>query len=267
MFDELKPHLAELRKRLGISIGFIFIMFFVCFSFWEPILAWMIAPLNSVLPEGSHVIFTKVQEPFFTALKVSFFTAFIFSLPVLFWQFWLFVSPGLYDNEKKMVIPFVIFATLMFLLGSMFCYYIVVPIGFNFLINFGSKLFTALPSIGEYVGFFTKLLFGFGLAFELPVITFFFAKLGLVDDKALMGFFRYAIIIIFAVSALLTPPDVLTQFLMAGPLLVLYGLSILVARVVNPAAKEDNKSDKDDKNTEDEKSNDDNEKVENKEKN
>ena len=267
MFDELKPHLAELRKRLGISIGFIFIMFFVCFSFWEPILAWMIAPLNGVLPEGSHVIFTKVQEPFFTALKVSFFTAFIFSLPVLFWQFWLFVSPGLYDNEKKMVIPFVIFATLMFLLGSMFCYYVVVPIGFNFLINFGSKLFTALPSIGEYVGFFTKLLFGFGLAFELPVITFFFAKLGLVDDKALTGFFRYAIIIIFAVSALLTPPDVLTQFLMAGPLLVLYGLSILVARVVNPAAKEDDKSDKDDENAEDEKSNDYNEKVENKEKN
>ena len=239
MFDELKPHLAELRKRLGISIGVIFIMFFVCFSFWEPILAWMIAPLNGVLPEGSHVIFTKVQEPFFTALKVSFFTAFIISLPVLFWQFWLFVSPGLYENEKKMVIPFVVFATLMFLMGSLFCYYVVVPIGFNFLINFGSQLFTALPSIGEYVGFFTKLLFGFGLAFELPVITFFFAKLGLVDDKSLIGFFRYAIIIIFAVSALLTPPDVLTQFLMAGPLVVLYGLSILVARAVNPAKKDE----------------------------
>ncbi len=249
MFDELKPHLAELRKRLGISIGVIFIMFFVCFSFWEPILAWMIAPLNGVLPEGSHVIFTKVQEPFFTALKVSFFTAFIFSLPVLFWQFWLFVSPGLYENEKKMVIPFVIFATLMFLMGSMFCYYVVIPIGFNFLINFGAKLFTALPSIGEYVGFFTKLLFGFGLAFELPVITFFFAKLELVDDKSLIGFFRYAIIIIFAVSALLTPPDVLTQFLMAGPLVVLYGLSILVARAVNPAKKEEKD---DDENTENE---------------
>jgi len=120
----------------------------------------------------------------------------------------------------------------MFLSGAAFCYYVVVPIGFNFLINFGAQLFTAFPSIGEYVGFFTKLLFGFGIAFELPVITFFFAKLGLVDDKALIGFFRYAIIIIFAVSALLTPPDVLTQFLMAGPLVVLYGLSIIVARMV-----------------------------------
>lgn len=246
MFDELRPHLAELRKRLGISIAAIFIMFFVCFSFWEPILAWMIAPLNGVLPEGSHVIFTKVQEPFFTALKVSFFTAFIISLPILFWQFWLFVSPGLYEEEKRLVLPFVFFATLMFLLGASFCYFVVVPIGFNFLINFGSALFTALPSIGEYVGFFTKLLFGFGLAFELPVITFFFAKLGLVDDAALISFFRYAIIIIFAISAILTPPDVLTQFLMAGPLVVLYGLSVLVAKAVNPAKKESKEEDTED---------------------
>jgi len=239
MFDELRPHLKELRKRLGISLAVVFIMFFVCFSFWEPLLAWMIHPLNGVLPEGSHVIFTKVQEPFFTALKVSFFAALMISLPVIFWQFWLFVSPGLYEEEKRMVIPFVFFATIMFLAGAAFCYFVVVPIGFKFLINFGSQLFTAFPSIGEYVGFFTKLLFGFGIAFELPVITFFFAKLGLVDDKALIGFFRYAIIIIFAVSAVLTPPDVLTQFLMAGPLVVLYGLSILVARMVNPASKEE----------------------------
>ncbi len=239
MFEELKPHLAELRKRLGISIAVIFVMFFACFSFWEPILNWMITPLNGVLPENSHVIFTKVQEPFFTAIKVAFFTGLMLSLPVVFWQFWLFVAPGLYEEEKRLVLPFVFFATLMFLLGAAFCYYIVVPLGFNFLINFGSNLFTALPSIGEYVGFFTKLLFGFGLAFELPVITFFFAKLGLVDDEALIGFFRYAIIIIFMVAALLTPPDVLTQFLMAGPLVILYGISILVAKAVNPASKDE----------------------------
>ena len=250
MFDELRPHLKELRKRLGISLAVVFIMFFVCFSFWEPLLAWMIHPLNGVLPEGSHVIFTKVQEPFFTALKVSFFAALMISLPVIFWQFWLFVSPGLYEEEKKLVIPFVFFATFMFLSGAAFCYYVVVPIGFNFLINFGAQLFTAFPSIGEYVGFFTKLLFGFGIAFELPVITFFFAKLGLVDDKALIGFFRYAIIIIFAVSALLTPPDVLTQFLMAGPLVILYGLSIIVARMVNPASKEEEKEEENEEDTE-----------------
>jgi len=239
MFDELKPHLFELRKRLGISVAVLFFMFFGCFFFWELILSWMVVPLEGVLPEGSEIIFTKVQEPFFTALKVSFFTAFIISLPVIFWQFWLFIAPGLYDNEKKLVIPFVTAATFMFLLGASFCYYIVVPLGFDFLINFGSQLFKALPSIGDYVSFFTKLLFGFGLAFELPVITFFFAKIGLVTDRSLISFFRYAIILIFLVSALLTPPDLLTQFLMAGPLLILYGVSILVARAVNPELDDD----------------------------
>lgn len=234
MFDELKPHLAELRKRLSISLAVIIVMFIICFSFWQPILGWMIAPLKAVLPEGSNVIFTGVQEPFFTAMKVAFFAGFVCALPVVFWQFWLFVAPGLYDNEKRLVIPFVSAATLMFLMGASFCYYVVVPLAFAFLIAFGSALFTALPSIGEYVGFFTKILVGFGLSFELPVIIFFFAKLGLVDDKALKDFFRYAIIIIFIIAAMLTPPDVLSQFLMAAPLIFLYGVSILVAKAVNP---------------------------------
>ena len=234
MLEDLKPHIKELRKRLVISIGAIFVLFFVMFGFWESILGWMIAPLNEVLPKGSSVIFTKVQEPFFTALKVSFFSAFIASLPIIFWQFWLFVAPGLYEHEKKMLLPFVFFATVMFLIGSAFCYYIVIPFGYNFLINFGTQLFTALPSIGEYVGFFTKLLFGFGLAFELPVVTFFLASIGLVSDRTLINFFKYAIVLIFLLSALLTPPDVLTQFLMAAPLIGLYGVSILIAKIINP---------------------------------
>lgn len=234
MFEELKPHLGELRKRLGVSVAIIIVMFLICFSFWQPILAWMIAPLKAVLPEGSNVIFTGVQEPFFTAMKVAFFTGFVASLPVIFWQFWLFVAPGLYDNEKRLVIPFVSAATLMFLMGAAFCYYVVVPLAFAFLIGFGSALFTALPSIGEYVGFFTKIIVGFGLSFEMPVVIFFFAKLGLVDDKALKEFFRYAIVIIFVIAAVLTPPDILSQFLMAAPLTILYGISILVAKAVNP---------------------------------
>ncbi|WP_333805342.1 twin-arginine translocase subunit TatC [Sulfurospirillum sp.] len=234
MFDELKPHLSELRKRLSISLVAILVMFLVCFSFWQPILGWMIAPLKAVLPEGSNVIFTGVQEPFFTAMKVAFFAGFILSLPVIFWQFWLFVAPGLYDNEKKLVIPFVLAATMMFAMGASFCYYVVVPLAFGFLIAFGSALFTALPSIGEYVGFFTKFLVGFGLSFEMPVVIFFFAKLGLVDDKGLKDFFRYAIVIIFTMAGILTPPDILSQFLMAVPLLLLYGISIIVAKIVNP---------------------------------
>ncbi len=242
MFEELKPHLAELRKRLAISAGTVIVLFFVMFAFWQPILDWMITPLKEVLPAGSNVIFTKVQEPFFTALKVAFFTGFIASLPVIFWQLWLFVAPGLYEKEKKMVIPFVSGATVMFLIGAAFCYYVVIPFGFDFLINFGAQLFTALPSIGDYVGFFTKLLLGFGLAFELPVITFFLAAMGLVTDQTLIGFFRYALVLIFLISALLTPPDLLTQFLMAGPMIFLYGISILIAKKINPAKPEEEAS-------------------------
>ena len=239
MFEELKPHIKELRSRLTICVAVIFIAFFACFYAWEIILQFMISPLEDVLPEGSELIFVKVQEPFFTAVKVSFFSSFIISLPIIFWQFWAFVAPGLYDNEKALVIPFVLFATVMFFLGASFSYYVVTPIGFEFLIGFGSALFKAMPSIGEYVGFFTKLIVGFGIAAELPVVTFFLAKIGLVTDGMLRQFFRYAIIIIFVFSALLTPPDLITQFLMAVPMVGLYIISIYIAKVINPSAPED----------------------------
>ena len=239
MFEDLKPHIADLRKRLVISSISIAVMFFVCFSFYEPILNWMMVPVEAVLPKNSQMVAVEIQETFFTALKVAFFAGFIISLPVIFWQLWLFLAPGLYDHEKKLVIPFVFFGTVMFLVGASFAYYVVVPLGFDFLIAFGSTVVTVLPSIGKYVDFFTKLLFGFGIAFELPVITFLLAKVGLVDDRMLKDFFRYAVVIIFIVAALLTPPDVLSQLLMAAPLLLLYGVSIYIAKVFNPAPKED----------------------------
>ena len=232
MFEELKPHLIELRKRLFISVMTVIVMFVVCFSFWNQILDFIIAPLQNTLPDNQKMVFLEVQEPFFVAMKV-------FSLPIIFWQFWLFVAPGLYENEKKYVIPFVISATFMFLVGAAFCYYVVVPIGFAFLINFGQQLFSAMLNIGGYVGFFTKLVIAFGIAFELPVITFFLAKLGLVDDKMLKNSFRYAIVVIFIFAAVMTPPDILSQFLMAVPLIGLYGLSIFIAARVNPAKNEE----------------------------
>lgn len=239
MFEDLKPHIADLRKRLVISSITLIVMFFVCFAFYEPILNWMMVPVEAALPQNSQMVAVEIQETFFTALKVAFFAGFIASLPVIFWQLWLFLAPGLYEHEKKLVIPFVFFGTLMFLVGASFAYYIVVPLGFDFLIAFGSTVVTVLPSIGKYVDFFTKLLFGFGIAFELPVVTFFLAKIGLVDDRMLKDFFRYAIVIIFIVAAILTPPDVLSQLLMAAPLILLYGISIYIAKVFNPAPKED----------------------------
>lgn len=239
MFEDLKPHIADLRKRLVISSLTVIAMFFVCFAFYEPILSWMMIPVKTILPENSHMVAVEIQETFFTALKVAFFGGFVISLPVIFWQLWLFLAPGLYDHEKKLVIPFVFFATLMFLMGASFAYYIVVPLGFDFLIAFGSAVVTVLPSIGAYVSFFTKLIIGFGISFELPVITFFLARIGIVDDEMLKGFFKYAIVLIFIVAALLTPPDVISQLLMAAPLTLLYGVSIYIAKIFNPAQKEE----------------------------
>jgi len=239
MLTNIKPHIAELRKRLVIISISLVVAFFVCFSFYDPILTWMMVPVEAVLPEGSKMVAIEVQETFFTALKVAFFGGFLLTLPIIFWQMWLFIAPGLYEHEKKYVLPFVLSATIMFLVGASFAYYIVVPFGFSFLINFGSQVVSVMPSIGKYVGFFTKLLFGFGIAFELPVITFFLAVVGLVTDGMLKSFFKYAIVIIFIVSALLTPPDVLTQFLMAGPLIILYGVSILIAKAFNPSIEEE----------------------------
>ncbi|MCW0238743.1 twin-arginine translocase subunit TatC [Campylobacter lari] len=246
MFEELKPHLVELRKRLFISVACVVVMFFVCFSFNNYIIDILKAPVEAALPEISRqMTFVELQEPLFTAMKVSFFTAFLISLPVIFWQFWKFVAPGLYDNEKRLVVPFVSFASIMFALGALFCYYIVIPLAFKFLIDFGVQTqdFKPLISIGLYVGFFTKLVIAFGLAFEMPVITFFFAKLGLIDDIFLKKHFRVSVLVIFVFSAMMTPPDVISQFLMAVPLCGLYGISIYIAKKVNPSQKEDDEND------------------------
>ncbi len=181
----------------------------------------------------------QVGGAFFVALKVSFFAGLLGALPFILYQIWLFVAPGLYDNEKKMVLPFVFGGSIMFAVGVLFAYYVVTPFGFQFLITFGSFLYTPLINIEDYVGFFTKIMIGFGLAFELPVFAYFLAVLGMITDKTLKDFFKYAIIIIFIIAALLTPPDVLTQLLMAGPLIILYGVSILIVRMVNPHIEEE----------------------------
>lgn len=243
MFDELRPHIAELRKRLAYAIGALIVCFFIAFAFYEPILEWMTLPLKSVLPANSQMIATGVPEVFFTAIKVSLFSGFIIALPMILYQLWLFIAPGLYAHEKKYIWPFIIFASGMFVLGALFAYYIVVPFGFAFLVNFASEVVNVAPKINEYVGFFTKIMFGFGLAFELPVITFFLALIGLVDDHTLISFFRYAILLIFVAAALLTPPDIITQMLMAGPLILLYGVSILIARAINPYQPPDESDD------------------------
>ncbi|MFV0481983.1 MAG: twin-arginine translocase subunit TatC [Campylobacteraceae bacterium] len=262
MFEELKPHLAELRKRLTICALVIFVFFGIAFLFWKPVMYFMAEPLFSVMSQSGNATiemanktqvilenfdvaknseqykqFFMTNEPmeaFFMALKISFFTALVFAIPVIFWQLWLFIAPGLYDNEKKHVIPFTIFTTVMFLLGGAFCYLVVMPLAFNFVINFGKDVFVYIPKVTEYISFFIKLVLAFGFSFELPVIALFLGKLGLITDKTLKDSFRYAIVLIFIVAAIITPPDVTSQILMAIPLILLYGLSIFILKKVNP---------------------------------
>jgi sec-independent protein translocase protein TatC len=239
MFDDLKPHLVELRKRLAISVIVIIVFAFVAFGFNQYIIAFAKAPLMRVVDGDPFIGGIGI---FFTALKISIFTGFLAALPVVFSQIWAFISPGLYENEKRYVIPFVSISTFMFLLGAAFAYYVVIPLGFQFLWMFAGNLVNFLQTLDEYIGIFTKILFGFGVAFELPVILFFLGMLGLVNDKNLRDFFGYAILIIFVFAAILTPPDVITQLLMAGPLVLLYGISIVIVRIINPY-KEDDESD------------------------
>ena len=338
MFDDIRPHLVELRKRLGLSVLSVFIAFIIAFTFHNSILTWITAPLNNALTEVGRIIETqdkatwsmkteennvsvavqnkpsdiagKLQDrlaeaakiadtklsliledaaraakdlslslktldenlsnikphnefegkitthqvggAFFVALKVSFFAGLLGAMPFILYQFWLFVAPGLYNNEKKMVIPFVAGGSIMFFIGVMFAYYVVTPFGFQFLITFGSFLYTPFINIEDYVGFFTKIMLGFGVAFELPVFAYFLALLGLVTDRTLIDFFKYAVVIIFVLAALLTPPDILTQLLMAAPLIILYGVSILIVRAVNPDKSVEEEDD--DEETEEDKS-------------
>ena len=242
MFADIKPHLTELRKRLGISVATVIVFAFVAFGFNQPIIEFAKAPLMGVVNGDPFIGGIGI---FFTALKISIFTGFLFALPIVFFQIWGFIAPGLYDNEKKYVIPFVGISTFMFLLGASFAYWIVIPLGFEFLWMFAGNLVNFLQTLDEYIGIFTKILFGFGVAFELPVILFFLGVLGLITDKSLRDFFGYAVLIIFVFAALLTPPDVITQLLMAGPLILLYGLSIIIVRMVNPHKEEPEDDDED----------------------
>jgi len=184
---------------------------------------------------------------FIVALKVSMYASAFLALPIILWQMWLFVAPGLYDNEKKMALPFLFGVTIMFVIGVLFAYYVVTPFGFSFLITFGAFLYTPLINIEDYIGFFAKILFGFGLAFELPMVVYFLALVKLVTEKTLIEFFKYAIVLIFVLAAILTPPDVITQMLMASPLIILYGVSIIIAKVINPYQEDEEQTPKEEK--------------------
>ncbi len=230
--DQRQPflsHLEELRRRLVVAAISVGVGFGICYFFAERLFTVLVAPLKAVMPEGDKLVFTNLPEMFFTYLKVAFVAGILLSAPVIFYQLWMFVAPGLYQREKKLLIPFVVSSTLLFVGGSMFGYFVVFPFGFKFFLGFANETVKALPSVKQYFSFSLKLLLAFGVVFELPVVIFFLTKLGLVTPQVLRRKRKYAILLTFVIAAILTPPDVITQIMMAGPLIVLYEVGILVS--------------------------------------
>ncbi|MGD8210841.1 MAG: twin-arginine translocase subunit TatC [Desulfobacterales bacterium] len=232
--DEKLPftsHLEELRKRLITAFIAVGVGFVVSFGFKERLFGILVQPLINVMKEGENLIYTGLPEAFFTYLKVSLLSGLIVASPVLLYQFWMFVAPGLYRNERRLMVPIVILSSFFFIGGALFGYFVVFPWGFKFFLGFATDTIRPLPSMKEYFGFSAKLLLAFGLVFELPLVLTFMAKLGIVSVDFLKKNRKYALLLFFAGAAILTPPDVITQILMAMPLMVLYEVSIIGARI------------------------------------
>ncbi|MFH2064473.1 MAG: twin-arginine translocase subunit TatC [Pseudomonadota bacterium] len=224
-------HLEELRTRLircFIAVG---IGFAVSYGFKEKLFDILMSPLVSVMKGDTKMIFTGLPEAFFTYLKVSFLTGLMLASPVIIFEFWMFVSPGLYKKERMMLVPIILLSIIFFLGGALFGYFIVFPFGFAFFLGFANENIQAFPSMREYLGFASKMLIAFGLVFELPLVLTSMARLGIISVDFLKKNRKYAILLSFIVGAILTPPDVITQIMMAGPLMFLYEISILGARI------------------------------------
>ncbi|MGH7830315.1 MAG: twin-arginine translocase subunit TatC [Candidatus Binatia bacterium] len=223
-------HLEELRSRLIKSLLAVGIAFLACFAFAETIFSVLTAPLLRLQTPGLTLIGTGVAEAFFTKIKVSFIVSLLLSLPVTLWQGWQFIAPGLYEHERRYTRQFVSFGTLFFVLGAWFCYRVIFEVGYEFFLRrYEAMEIRPAIRIGEYLSFSSKLLLAFGIAFELPVLAYFLTRIGLIDHRFLIRQFRYAILLIFVLAAVLTPPDVVSQVLLAVPLTTLYGVSIAVA--------------------------------------
>ncbi len=228
----LTAHLQELRKRLILSFIAVGVGFVLCYAFAESIFNILASPLIKVMPAGGSLIFTSVAEAFFTYMKVAFIAGLILTSPFILYQIWAFVAPGLYQKEKKYVVPFVLGGSLFFAMGVLFGYFIAIPIGFKFLLGYATDFIKPMPSMKEYLSFSIKFLLAFGLVFEFPVVLVLLARIGVIDAKMLARQRKYAILLIFIFAAAVTPsPDLISQILMALPLIGLYELSIVLSKL------------------------------------
>ena len=226
-------HLDELRRRLIFSLIALGVAFALCFTFAENIFLFLMEPLRAALPEGASLIATSVPEIFLLYMKMAFFAAIFLASPFVLTQVWLFVSPGLHEHEKRLAIPFVFFGTFFFLVGAAFAHYIVFPYSAKFLVGFGGGHVGIMLSVAAVFSFYSKFVLGMGLVFEIPTLVFALSKLGIVTSRYLWKNFKYGILIIFSVAAVITPTgDPATLCLVAVPMVALYLLSIGIAWIV-----------------------------------
>jgi sec-independent protein translocase protein TatC len=225
-------HLDELRKRLIAMIAGLVVGCIVSFIFLDPIFNFIVEPMKKMLPEGNHLITTESTEFFMLWIKVGLLSGLLVATPWVLYQVWLFVAPGLYSHEKRFAIPFVLFASTFFFGGAAFAHYIAFPVTWMFFIKFQGDFVMFLPRLGSAFSLYVKMLLGFGVIFQMPVLVFALARMGVVSGKFLLRNFKYATLIIFILGAVLSPGgDIASQLMMAGPMMVLYLLSIGIAFV------------------------------------
>jgi sec-independent protein translocase protein TatC len=225
-------HLDELRQRIIRAVLGLFAAFVLCFTFSTPIFEFLMEPLQKALPPGGELIATAVPEIFVLHLKMSFFVAIFVSSPIWLSQVWLFIAPGLYENEKRFAVPFIAFGSFFFIAGAAFAHYVMFPIAVEFFATFGSQEVEIRLTVSEVFSFYSKVLLASGTVFQIPTVVFILARMGLVSASFLARNFKYAVLIIFIIAAVLTPPDVVTQTLMATPMIALYLFSIVLAWLV-----------------------------------
>ena len=223
-------HLDELRKRIIISVYGLVAGCVVSFIFVNHTERFILEPLHQMMPGGQRLVFTAPTEGFMTMMKIGALGGLFIALPIIILQLWLFIAPGLYSNEKRFAIPFVLFGTFFFVAGAAFSHYVAFPYSWKFFLGFENAYIQFLPKLSEAFSLWVKMLLGFGVIFQMPTIVFFLARMGMVTAGFLIKHFKYAVLIIFILGAVLSPgTDVVSQALMAGPMLLLYFLSIGIA--------------------------------------
>jgi len=247
-FEEMSliDHLTELRRRIIWIIFYIVIIFIGCFYFADKLFGFLAKPLVELfnVESGQGFIYTALQEAFFTELKIAFFFSLFFSFPLIAIQVWKFIAPGLYRNEKNAFFPFLIATPILFFAGGAMVYYLIAPLAWNFFLSYQNMSNSGVPirleaKMGEYLSLMMRFIFAFGLAFQLPVVIGLMAKVGIVHYTSLKKFRKYAIVIAFVAAAFLTPPDPFSQISLALPIILLYEISIYIAKIIQKNKSDD----------------------------